>query len=98
MATHRAPGCRLNFVVGPRCANSRSLTSPTVIELMYSLKPAPTGAPSPAARMDLLRRRPQRIFSTVNWHLHQRLQQRADEEGRSLSGLIVYILERSTAA
>ena len=46
----------------------------------------------------LLQRKPQRVTSTLNWHLHQRLQQRADEEGRSLSGLIAYILERSTAA
>ena len=45
---------------------------------------------------DLLRRSPQRITFTAHWQLHQRLQQRADEEGRSLSGLIAYILERSS--
>lgn len=48
--------------------------------------------------MDLLRRRPQRICSTISWSLHQRLQERALNEGRSLSGLIAYILERSTTA
>jgi len=30
------------------------------------------------------------------WMLRQRLERRADEEGRSLSGLIAYILERSS--
>ena len=59
---------------------------------------APTGVSSPAAPLALLQRKPERVTSTLNWHLHQRLQQRADEEGRSLSGLIAYILERSTAA
>jgi len=56
----------------------------------------PYGAVAPARPVDLLRRRPQRITFTANWHLHQKLQQRADEQGRSLSGLIAYILERST--
>jgi hypothetical protein len=53
---------------------------------------------SPAATRpaELLRRRPQRITFTANWQLQQRLQQLADEQGRSLSGLIAYILERST--
>jgi hypothetical protein len=60
--------------------------------------PAPTGASSPAARLELLRRKPQRICSTISWQVHQRLQERADLEGRSLSGLVAYLLERSTAA
>lgn len=59
---------------------------------------APTGLSSPAATRpaDLLRRRPQRVTITVPWVLRQRLERRADEEGRSLSGLIAYILERSS--
>jgi hypothetical protein len=59
---------------------------------------APTGLSSPAATrpVDLLRRRPERVTFTMPWALRQRLQQRADEEGRSLSGLIAYILERSS--
>ena len=65
---------------------------------MTSFYPAPTGASAPAARMQMLQRKPQRVTATINWQLHQRLQQRADEEGRSLSGLIAYILEQSTAA
>jgi hypothetical protein len=43
--------------------------------------------------MDLLRRRPQRVTFSTNWQLHQRLQQRADQEGRSLSNLISHLLE-----
>jgi hypothetical protein len=45
-----------------------------------------------------MRRRPERVTFTMPWALRQRLQHRADEEGRSLSGLIAYLLERSTAA
>ena len=63
---------------------------------MPSFYPVPTGTSAPAARMQMLQRRPQRVTATMSWQLHQRLQQRADEEGRSLSGLIAYILERSS--
>jgi hypothetical protein len=66
-----------------------------VIELMSSFS-QPYGAAIPVRPADLLRRRPQRITFTAHWQLHQRLQQRADSEGRSLSGLIAYILERSS--
>ena len=45
--------------------------------------------------VDLLRRKPQRVTTTINWQLHQRLQAQADEQGRSLSGLIAFLLERS---
>jgi hypothetical protein len=45
--------------------------------------------------MDLLRRRPQRVTTTLNWALHQHLQERADFEGRSLSNLIAHLLEAS---
>ena len=40
---------------------------------------------------------PQRISATVSWHVLQALQTRADHEGRSLSNLISYELERATA-
>lgn len=60
---------------------------------MLSFNPAPTGAQERAARMDLLRRRPQRITFTAPWHLAQQLQERADFEGRSLSNLIAHLLE-----
>ena len=40
-----------------------------------------------------MRRHPVRISATLNWQLHQRLQDRADLEGRSLSNLIAHLLE-----
>ena len=46
---------------------------------------------------ELMRRHPVRISATLNWQLHQRLQAQADEQGRSLSGLIAYVLEHATA-
>ena len=51
---------------------------------------------SPAARLNLLTRKPQRVTSTLSWQLHQRLQERADEEGRSLSNLFCHLLESCT--
>lgn len=65
---------------------------------MPSFYPAPTGAssPAPVRPADLLRRRPERVTFTMPWALRQRLQARAHEEGRSLSGLIAYMLERSS--
>jgi len=48
-------------------------------------------------RLSLLQRRPQRVTTTLNWALHQRLQDLADEQGRSLSGLIAFVLEKATA-
>lgn len=50
-----------------------------------------------AARLDLLQRRPQRVTATLPWHLVQRLQDRATNDGRSLSNLIAHLLERATA-
>ena len=40
-----------------------------------------------------MRRTPQRISITLNWALHQRLVERSDEEGRSLSNLAAHLLE-----
>jgi hypothetical protein len=45
---------------------------------------------------ELWRRKPQRVTTTMSWGLHQRLQQRADEEGRSLSNLVNFLLEAAT--
>jgi hypothetical protein len=42
---------------------------------------------------DLLLRKPQRVTATLSWQLHQRLQERADYEGRSLSNLVCHLLE-----
>lgn len=43
----------------------------------------------------MLTRKPTRVTATLNWALHQRLQERADREGRSLSNLIGHLLEIS---
>jgi hypothetical protein len=51
------------------------------------------GAAVPAS--ELLRRSPQRISATLSWALHQRLQDRADYDGRSLSNLIAHLLENA---
>lgn len=40
---------------------------------------------------------PQRISITVAWHVLQALQRRADDEGRSVSNLAAFELERSLA-
>jgi len=48
--------------------------------------------PAPAAL--LLRRKPRRVTITVSWQTYERLQQRADVEGRSTSNLSAYLLEK----
>lgn len=40
-------------------------------------------------------RNPQRITVTISWQLHQRLMDRSDTEGRSLSNLAAHLLELS---
>ena len=40
-----------------------------------------------------MRRPPVRISATIPWGLHQRLQDQADLDGRSLSNLIAHLLE-----
>ena len=49
---------------------------------------------APVRGSDLLRRKPQRLTATVPWHVVQNLQRRADVEGRSLSNLVSFLLER----
>lgn len=53
------------------------------------MKPKRYGPDGPAFR------HPQRISVTVAWHVMQALQNRADREGRSLSNLAAYELERA---
>jgi predicted HicB family RNase H-like nuclease len=52
-------------------------------------------ASTTATRAELLRRAPRRLTVTINWRLHQYLQERADLEGRSLSNLVAFLLERA---
>jgi hypothetical protein len=49
-------------------------------------------------RLEIVSRKPQRVTITVNWQLHQRLVERADDEGRSLSNLMAHMLEVAMAA
>ena len=42
-----------------------------------------------------MHRTPQRITITLSWALHQRLLQRSDYEGRSLSNLAAHLLENA---
>lgn len=45
------------------------------------------------SRLPSASRKPQRVTITVSWQLHQRLLERADAEGRSLSNLMAHLLE-----
>ena len=45
------------------------------------------------SRLPIVSGKPQRATITVNWQLHQRLLERADAEGRSLSNLMAHLLE-----
>ena len=51
------------------------------------------GSASAVPASELMRRKPQRLCTTVSWQTAQRLQERADIDGRSLSNLISYLLE-----
>jgi hypothetical protein len=57
----------------------------------YARQALPSASLQPAAT--LLQRKPQRVTATMSWSLHNRLQTRADEEGRSLSNLIAHLCE-----
>lgn len=41
-----------------------------------------------------LTRKPSRVTVTIPWSLRQQLDARSDQEGRSLSNLIAYLLEK----
>jgi hypothetical protein len=56
------------------------------------------GAEQATSKLDRLRRKPMRVSVTLSWHLMQRLQARADEEGRSLSNLLAFLLEGASQA
>jgi hypothetical protein len=51
---------------------------------------------SSTAALDRLKRCPRRVSVTLSDAVHQRLINRADDEGRSLSNLIAFLLEVST--
>jgi hypothetical protein len=49
---------------------------------------------STLTRRAVITRSPQRISITIPWETHRRLTERSDEEGRSISNLASYLLER----
>jgi hypothetical protein len=53
----------------------------------------PDSAPMP---LKLNTRKPQRITITVSWSLYQSLLDTSDEQGRSLSNIAAYWLERQS--
>ena len=61
--------------------------------MMIVLNRAPARAASAIPELAPMRRTPQRISITLSWALHQRLLERSDEEGRSLSNLAAHLLE-----
>ncbi|MGB7564210.1 MAG: hypothetical protein WBM08_05600 [Prochlorococcaceae cyanobacterium] len=44
-------------------------------------------------RLEIARRSPRRLSVTIPYGLHQRLIERSDQEGRSISNLAAYLLE-----
>jgi hypothetical protein len=75
------------------------MTSPTRIELMTSFYRPSQGLAAPMQpAAHLLQRKPERVTITLPWALRQRLQSRADEEGRSLSNLMAHLLETVSSA
>lgn len=63
------------------------VTSPTHIELMNSF-----------SINSVYSRKPCRVTVTIPWSLKQTLDQRSSQEGRSLSNLIAYLLEKSISS
>jgi len=61
--------------------------------MMTGFNPPPSRAATALPELTRIQRTPQRITITVSWQLHQRLLQRSDQEGRSLSNLAAHILE-----
>ena len=54
------------------------------------------GVEAPVSAQQRMMRKPQRLRTTVSCQTAQRLQERADYEGRSLSNLIAHLLESAT--
>lgn len=61
--------------------------------MMTRFNPAATLAATRQAELRPMQRTPQRVSITLSWHLHQRLMERSDFEGRSLSNLAAHLLE-----
>ena len=49
--------------------------------------------PHPGPRISVMQRSSKRLTTTLPWAVSERLQQRADDEGRSISNLMAHLLE-----
>jgi len=63
--------------------------------MMTQLNRPQLGGASSADFVPHFRRNSQRVTITMSWALHQKLIKRSDQEGRSLSNLLAYLIERS---
>ena len=79
----------------PRDGRPEGLARPFPAALTRPNQPPTIYRPmaSSTAALDRLKRSPQRVSVTLNAAIHQRLIHRADDEGRSLSNLIAFLLE-----
>ena len=62
---------------------------------MNNLAPKTMLSPNPPANLQVTFRKPVRITITVPHSTHSALEDRSDQEGRSLSNLAAYILENA---
>lgn len=53
---------------------------------------------SSSTRLEIARRSPRRLSVTIPYGLHQRLIDRSDQEGRSISNLAAFLLESALSA
>ena len=78
-------------MVGQRSANCLTRDRFDRTEPMTAFSSHTPGVPD----FERLSRKPQRVTVTLPWMLRDALRRRAAEEGRSLSNLIAYLLERA---
>jgi hypothetical protein len=74
---------------------SRPVIDPTCIEPMSPFSQGQLPPSLAASAKELMKRTPRRISATFNWQTAQRLQERADLEGRSVSNLVAFLVENA---
>jgi hypothetical protein len=87
---------RFKVWVRQRSANCLTRYQSTCDELMTAFYRGSAPLEASVRASEQLRRKPQRITATVPWHALQRLQNRADHDGRSLSNLVAHLLDGAT--
>lgn len=71
------------------------VTSPRRIELMTAFSSNFHQGKQIQSIPSIFTRKPSRVTITIPWSLRQSLDKRSDLEGRSLSNLIAYLLEKA---